>query len=67
MVDSTDKERPASSVPAIGHMPYALFLRLPADFSIEVETACLSGFDFPGLQQRCLPVLSHFDNEVHEA
>ena len=67
MVDSTDKERPASSVPAIGHMPYALFLRLPADFSIEVETACVSGFDFPGLQQGRLPVLSHLDDEIHKA
>ena len=71
MADSTDKESPASSAPAIGHKLYAIcsFLRtkLPAGFPIEICAACLPRFHFPGLQQGRLPIFSHLDDEIRKA
>lgn len=41
--------------------------KLAAGFPIEVQTARLSRLHFPGLEQRRLPVLSHFNDEIREA
>jgi len=38
-----------------------------ADFPIEVRAAGFPRFHFPGLQQGRLTVLSHLDDEIHEA
>lgn len=40
---------------------------LPAGFPIKVRAAGLSRFHFPGLEQRCLPISSHLDDEIREA